>query len=139
MLSHLVYISRLTPKCTDSEIEKILASSRKNNPELEVTGVLLYSDTHFLQYIEGDYKKLIALYDKIKEDDRHKNAVMLANGPIKERSFPSWQMGSKKVNEKEIQLKSEMSEEDKRNFLALFSDEQSENTRAREIIERFFK
>ncbi|MEQ9165113.1 MAG: BLUF domain-containing protein, partial [Fulvivirga sp.] len=48
MLSQLVYVSNRKPNCTEEEIEKILASCKKNNPPLNITGILLYSDKKFI-------------------------------------------------------------------------------------------
>jgi Sensors of blue-light using FAD len=56
MLSQLVYVSNRKANCTEAEIEKILASCKKNNPPLNITGVLLYSDIKFIQLVEGEYK-----------------------------------------------------------------------------------
>jgi hypothetical protein len=39
MLSDLIYISSRAPQCTDAEIEKILASSVKNNLQLSVAKI----------------------------------------------------------------------------------------------------
>jgi hypothetical protein len=61
MLSHLIYVSNRAQNCTQSEIEKILESCKKNNVQYDITGVLLYSDTKFVQYIEGQYKEIMGL------------------------------------------------------------------------------
>ncbi len=89
MLSQLTYVSYRNTICTDEEIEKIVSSCKKNNPLLDVTGVLLYSDSKFIQMVEGNSKTIIDLYDKIKLDNRHSKAMMISYGLIKERAFPS--------------------------------------------------
>lgn len=90
MLSQLVYVSNRKPSCTPAEIEKILQACKKNNPPLNITGVLLYSDTKFIQLVEGESKVIMDLYDKIKLDSRHSNPMMIAYGPIATKAFPSW-------------------------------------------------
>jgi len=40
-------------ECDDSEIDKILDSAKRNNPGLDITGVLLYTEKKFIQYLEG--------------------------------------------------------------------------------------
>ncbi|MGK7391266.1 MAG: BLUF domain-containing protein [Candidatus Cyclobacteriaceae bacterium M2_1C_046] len=139
MLSHLVYVSVRKANCTEEEIQKILDSCKKNNKELDITGVLLYSNTHFVQYLEGDYKMIIGLYDKIKEDDRHKNVVMITSGPIKERSFPSWQMGAKKFQENNIEYQTDMSATEKQEFRSILSGEKKEGNKAIDLMKKFFK
>ena len=119
MLSHLVYISTRKPTCTEEEIEKILTACQKNNKEIDITGVLLYSPMQFLQYIEGPYSVIISLYDKIKTDNRHKNAVLISSAPIVERCFPSWQMGSKQFNSHIIEFNSNMTDSEKDSFRAI--------------------
>ena len=139
MLSQLVYVSVRKPLCTEEEIQKILASCKRNNSDKDITGVLLYSSTHFVQYLEGEYKKILALYDNIKEDDRHKNVVMLGSGPIKERSFPSWQMGAKKFDETNIEYQTDMSPAEQEEFKSILSGNEKEGNRALTLMKKFFK
>ncbi len=139
MLSHLVYVSTRTPICTDAEIQKILASCTKNNSSLDITGVLLYSNTNFVQYIEGEYQGIISLYDKIKNDDRHKSAVLISSAPINERSFPSWQMGSKKIDTSTIEFQTTMHDADKKIFNEILAGKNQEGNKALLLIKKFFK
>lgn len=139
MLSHLIYVSARAPKCTETEIDKILKACQKNNGPANVTGVLLYSDTQFVQYLEGEYKEIIGLYDKIKTDDRHKNAILISSSPINERSFPSWQMGSRKLAGDAVSFKGEMPAEDVAVFNNILAGKNQESMRAVSVIKRFFK
>lgn len=138
MLSHLVYVSVRQPSCTDQEIEKILASCKKNNAGLDITGVLLYSDTQFVQYLEGEYKEISALYDRIKSDPRHKNAVLITSAPIQKRLFPSWQMGSKKLGSS-VDFKTDITASDKELFKDILAGKVQEGSRTFQLIEKFFK
>lgn len=137
MLSHLVYISKREPKCTDEEIEKILRACQENNSKIDTTGVLLYTDKQFVQYLEGEYKKIMGLYDKIKGDERHKKVALITSGPIKERLFPSWEMGSKELDFNNIQYNSNITLEDKVEFDKIMAGE--ETTRAMTVIKKLFK
>ena len=139
MLSQLVYVSQRAQFCTEEEIQSILDACIKNNKGEDITGVLLYSDTHFLQYLEGDFKKISSLYSKIKVDKRHKDAVMLSTAPIGQRAFPSWQMGAKKFNNEEVQYKSALSDADKLTFKALLSGDEKDAHQALGLIKKFFK
>ncbi len=138
MLSQLVYVSNRRPTCTSEEIEKILASCKKNNPPLNITGVLLYSDTKFIQLVEGDAKVITTLYDKIKLDSRHNSPLMLSYGPIKERSFPSWHMGSKKMAANNVDFKTDISAEDKAVFNNLLNGVEADGQRILNILKKFF-
>lgn len=138
MLSQLVYVSNRKSNCTEEEIEKILASCKKNNPALNITGVLLYSNTKFIQLVEGDAKVITTLYDKIKLDARHGNPMMLSYGPIKEKSFPSWHMGSKKMAGNDVDFKTDISSEDKVVFNNLLNGVEADDQRILNILKKFF-
>jgi len=130
MLSHLVYVSVRKEECTDEEIDKILAACKRNNPKLDITGVLLYSKTHFLQYLEGDYKEISGLYEKIKPDTRHKNVVLITTGPIEERTFPSWEMGSKEIDEDKVEFQTDLSKEEAQAFQDIIAGKDQEGNRS---------
>jgi len=138
MLSQLVYISVRSAECSDSEIQKILESSIKNNGKINITGVLLYSDTKFIQCLEGEYAEIISLYDKIKEDKRHKNVIMISLGGLKERLFPSWQMGSKKISLEDVEFNTQMTGEEKQEFKSILNGEQQQSQKVMDIIKKFF-
>ncbi|NMM48345.1 BLUF domain-containing protein [Marinigracilibium pacificum] len=137
MLSHIVYLSSRKPNCTSEEIEKILQSCNKNNKDFDLTGVLLYSDKQFVQYLEGDYNNIISLYDKIKGDTRHDKIFMIASGPIENRAFPSWQMGSKKIDFQSIEFNTKMSREEQEDFKNILNGK--ENNNAMSLVKKFFK
>jgi hypothetical protein len=139
MLSHLIYISSRRPNCTEPEIEKILTSCKHNNAALDITGVLLYSDSQFVQYLEGDYKQIITLYDKIKLDSRHKNAVLISSSQIRERAFPSWQMGAKKFDTTTIDFISDIEESDKETFQTVLSGGVHDGNKVLALVRKFFK
>jgi len=139
MLSQLVYVSKRSPQCTEKDIENILEVSIRNNQKNEVTGVLLYSQSQFLQCIEGDFRVLSSLYDKIKRDSRHKEAVMIALNPVRERSFPSWQMAGKSVDLDKVDFKNQMSYQEQKEFEDVLAGKSSSSIRVSELIQRFFK
>ncbi len=138
MLSQLVYVSNRMPNCTDEEIKKILASCEKNNPPLNITGVLIYSDLKFIQLVEGESTTLTLLYDKIKLDKRHEKVFMLSYGPIKEKSFPSWHMGSRKISGSEIDFQTKISGEDKKIFNNLLEGKEESGMKILELLKKFF-
>ena len=137
MLSHLVYVSARKKSCTDEEVALILEASRKNNASRNITGVLLYSETQFVQYLEGEYREIVALYDHIKKDERHHNAVMVSSCAIAERSFPSWQMGTKELNK--IAFHTEMSPDDKRIFETVLAGQEQQSSKTIALIKKLFK
>ncbi|MFD1001036.1 BLUF domain-containing protein [Ohtaekwangia kribbensis] len=139
MLTHLVYVSTRKRNCTDEEIEKILAACRTNNGPLDITGVLLYSDTRFIQYVEGKSTALTSLYDKIKKDARHEKVVMISYNPITDRIFPSWQMGSLKMTSDDISFITDITSQDKDVFQKIITGKEADGAKVRELLVKFFK
>jgi hypothetical protein len=139
MLAHLAYVSVRKPNCTEKEIEVILNACKKNNPPLEVTGVLLYSDNKFIQYVEGESNVLMTLYDKIKKDERHEKAIMLSFGPIAEKIFPSWHMANKKFTTGEVNYRTDIDADDKIVFEKILNGEQEDGAKVQNLLVKFFK
>ena len=98
-LSSLIYFSERSSTCTEEEIQNILQVSTLNNALFHISGILLYTETHFIQYIEGNYDLLMPLYKKIISDSRHNNVELLDLQLKNERVFPTWAMASKKLDE----------------------------------------
>jgi hypothetical protein len=138
MLSHLVYVSKRKANCTNLEIENILEACKKNNPDLEITGVLLYSETKFIQYVEGDYKKIMALFDKIKLDKRHENVALISVGPIKEKIFPSWHMGNKMVSQNDVEFRTDINTDDKHLFMNILNGKEQKGEKVQMLIKKLF-
>lgn len=127
MLAQVIYLSDRAPKCSDEEITKILETSRINNGQKNITGVLLYSKTKFIQVLEGDKNDILALYDEIKKDERHRNVAMISLSPIKERFFPSWQMGEKKFDTESVEFISKINAEDRNEFKEILDGKKQTN------------
>ena len=90
-LKRVVYVSEKTD-VSDTTLKDIIASSKKNNPEEDVTGCLLSGSNSFLQLLEGPSNFTDRLYSKISTDNRHENVITLCDEKIDERLFLSWSM-----------------------------------------------
>ena len=138
MLVQIIYVSNRKTNCTEKEIEEILKACKKNNASLHLTGVLLYNEHKFLQLVEGEYKVTMEMYDKIKKDNRHENCILISSLFIKERSFPSWQMGLKKVDNS-LEIISDISESEKKYFQQLIAGKQeNDGSKAVQLIKKIF-
>jgi hypothetical protein len=89
----LVYVSSATRPFSGEDLRALLATCRKNNAELGVTGMLLYKDGNFMQVLEGDEGAVRGLYARIAEDTRHGGEMTLQQGFTEGRQFPDWSMG----------------------------------------------
>lgn len=49
----ILYFSQSTRDITDPQVRDILESSRRNNPSLGITGVLIHGGGMFMQVLEG--------------------------------------------------------------------------------------
>ena len=98
MLVRLMYASRATDTVNQDELVAILRQSKANNPSIGVTGVLCFSAGIFLQVLEGGRSPVSALYNKIAQDRRHHDVVLLSYEEIGERSFAGWSMGQVNLN-----------------------------------------
>jgi hypothetical protein len=92
MLIRLIYASRSKP-LGSIDVKDILASSRRNNGALGVTGALCLSNGIFLQCLEGDHMAVNSLYHRILLDARHHEPAILDFEEITHRQFGAWSMG----------------------------------------------
>lgn len=95
----LIYISAANRDFSDEELEQLLTAARKNNASLGITGMLLFHEGSFIQALEGPKDKVQALYEKIAEDERHTETVVLYRGDHEEPDFQSWSMGYYRSNQ----------------------------------------
>ncbi len=95
-LYRLTYVSRNAmagqAHQLDEEIGRILASSRRNNARVGVTGALLFSADCFAQALEGGSITVQDLFEQIQWDTRHADSVVLEAGPVERREFADWSM-----------------------------------------------
>ena len=91
MLSQYLYIST-APSLSREEVESILQTSARNNPEKGITGLLLYNGRNFLQLLEGEEAELISLMVRITHDPRHTGISVLDRRTIDDRACPDWAM-----------------------------------------------
>ncbi|KMQ75758.1 BLUF domain-containing protein [Marinobacter subterrani] len=97
-LMRLAYASEATfeakpvEKGVEPHVARILMTSRKNNARGKLVGGLYYGNNRFFQYLEGDEDEVRKTYDRILQDDRHRNVVTLIEEPVADRTFSNWSM-----------------------------------------------
>lgn len=92
-MHRIIYLSSGVKIFSDEEINDLLKVSRENNQKNGITGLLLYSEGNFMQILEGEKEVVESTYNKIQNDARHRNIILIANEPIKQRNFSEWKMG----------------------------------------------
>lgn len=93
-LIRLVYVSSLTlnSRLKASIFDEVEAHARNYNEQQGITGTLCYGNGHFLQCLEGEKAKVLALQQRIFADKRHKSVKILLLQTINQRTFYDWRM-----------------------------------------------
>ena len=100
---HLIYTSHVTQPLSEDELIQLLKESRTSNKKLGVTGMLIYLQDKFIQVLEGEYQKVVKLYEAISNDPRHKRVTLILEGNTRVRIFKDWSMGFKKISSHELE------------------------------------
>lgn len=98
----ITYYSIAKSGISTKEINDILISSRDFNSKYSITGCLLYHHDQFIQVLEGDKDVISKLLSKISNDKRHSEIIVLAEGEKEERTFHSWTMAYRELNDSDI-------------------------------------
>jgi hypothetical protein len=115
-LYRLVYTSARTKQCSDQDIEEILNIARNNNATLGVTGILVHTNSRFLQILEGEHDKVMSLYKKIEKDQRHIASRMRFCEKVDQRHFSEWNMASKKIESDDLRFNTSITSAQKKNY-----------------------
>ncbi|MDP3897209.1 MAG: BLUF domain-containing protein [Mesorhizobium sp.] len=94
----MLYVSGAVGPVSESSIDQILATSRRNNAVAGITGLLLVADEIFVQVLEGDREAVLGLASRIRADRRHRNFMVLVETQAAERAFGAWHMGFKRLD-----------------------------------------
>lgn len=97
----LIYVSDLVGH-DEAQLASILESAVRHNTEDAITGMLLYSKGNFLQVLEGESDKVRATYERICQDPRHTNAMLLIEQGVPERQFGDWSMGFRHLGPEDV-------------------------------------
>lgn len=87
----LAYVS-----CSQIEVrgvQAIMATAHRRNPQLEITGSLVFTGQYFFQTLEGPPASVDAMFSKICADDRHFGVKPVLREQTVIRRFDNWAMG----------------------------------------------
>lgn len=93
-MHRLIYVSesKLSGIATDAEVSQMVGLAQKRNAELNVTGALMFTGTHFAQVLEGPQSAIEELMISISRDLRHSSILITDKSRITSRQFPTWQL-----------------------------------------------
>jgi hypothetical protein len=89
----ILYTSQAKPTVSREECRRILAASRENNRQNDVTGLLIYLENGtFIQLLEGDAAAVRQTMDRISGDPRHEHIGIITEFDDDSRDFDGWEM-----------------------------------------------
>lgn len=93
LLFNLVYCSRAAPDIDADAVDRIIATSQRNNARSSITGMLVFGEGIFFQWLEGPRDAITELMGVLRSDPRHEQIVLLSEvEEARERLFPQWDM-----------------------------------------------
>lgn len=91
-LSTLVYRSRAVEPLSVAELHQLTMGAQDRNARELITGVLVYDDSRFFQWLEGPVESLDRVVLSIRSDRRHTDFVILDEKSSPKRVFGTWSM-----------------------------------------------
>ena len=88
----LVYVSQKSERLSGHSLSALVAGAAQFNATVGVTGILLFDGQRFLQYLEGPQEGIEAAFSRVRDAKSHGELMVLANGIVGSRFFPSWSM-----------------------------------------------
>lgn len=92
MLIRVLYVSRLAPATTPSDVARLVGSAQRRNRQLDITGVLALCERQFAQVLEGRPDAVDEMLLKIAADPRHVDMHLVERADVSRRLFGHWDM-----------------------------------------------
>jgi hypothetical protein len=92
MLSRLVYRSKAVARLSPPELQKLTLQSQARNSREAITGLMLYDNNRFFQWLEGPPANVDRLMTAIRNDTRHTDIEVLSQQATGARTFGDWSM-----------------------------------------------
>ncbi|MEG9327513.1 Sensors of blue-light using FAD [Salinimicrobium catena] len=88
----ICYISTATKDFTETGIRELLNKWKEKNNRLNIKGLLLYSQGHFFQVLEGEKTTVMELFNSITTDSRHTGIIQIMGKDITRGSFDDYRV-----------------------------------------------
>jgi len=133
MIHSLCYFSTADSSLDTNDFEDLFEYVVTKNTLQEITGVLVYGQGNFMQIMEGSKEKIISIFNRIQEDDRHHNVIKVIEKDYPDRIFGKYDYGFKVV-------KDPTSLKELKNYIVLLNNNPSKHTsKFISLIEHFLK
>ena len=91
-LYRLFYVSKKTVDLSEEQVDTLAERASVNNREHNIVGALCFNGNHFGQLLEGPRDEVYRLVDRIREDERHQDMLIVGEKPVRFRVFKDWHM-----------------------------------------------
>jgi len=91
-LATVVYRSRAVAPLSAAELYRLTIEAQARNRREAITGVMLYDDRKFFQWLEGPSDGVDRVMHSIRNDPRHTDIEVLDDKPARARAFGEWNM-----------------------------------------------
>lgn len=86
----ICYISTATDDFDCNDIDELFARWQQKNEDRNIKGILLFSDGHFFQVLEGERTTVLALFNDINKDRRHSGIIQVLGKDIERGSLDGY-------------------------------------------------
>jgi hypothetical protein len=91
-LCSIVYRSRAVSELSDYDLYELVQAAQSRNAAEAITGLMLYDDGRFYQWLEGPADSVKRVMHSIYNDSRHRDVEILSDKPAATRQFGDWKM-----------------------------------------------
>ena len=91
-LCSVVYRSRAVSALSDYDLYSLVQAAQTRNARDSITGLMLYDEGRFYQWLEGPAENVARLMQSIAADQRHTDIEILSDKPAAVRQFGDWKM-----------------------------------------------
>ncbi|WP_410499079.1 BLUF domain-containing protein [Chitinibacter sp. S2-10] len=92
MLLAITYVSHSSHLLTEEMRFQLMRECELRNAHQNITGLLLYQQGYFLQYLEGPPDTVRKVFASISKDPRNEEVELMSEEVILKRRFPNWSM-----------------------------------------------
>lgn len=89
----LAYLSHAREPFGIADLSEVLSTARRRNPSEDLTGMLIFHQGVFLQFLEGSESFVRRCFERIEKDPRHHSVRILSETKAQSRAFSNWSMG----------------------------------------------
>jgi hypothetical protein len=88
----VLYISVAQARFSQAALTSRLVQSREYNAVHGITGLLVYVNGHWIEFLEGEQANVEESMSRIERDPHHREVEVIEQGPATAREFEDWRM-----------------------------------------------